>query len=136
MAATRLEIRLKGPGRHYRLTATGEEVTYNAYQKLLKANNPQFEEKTRVLELNLAEGKSPEIAAKQAGMSQRDYAFWKRNLTPETNPFEKVKGKNVYRGSVVRFLGYVNDKGHFTGENIPVDKTAIAQIEGGAASSA
>jgi hypothetical protein len=96
MAATRLGIRLKGKGRRYRLTS-GEEVSYNKYQKLLKANNPNFEEKTRRLELNMAQGKSLEIAAKRAGISQRDYSVWKLSLTPENNPFEKVKVRSVIK---------------------------------------
>jgi transposase len=128
MAATRLGIRLKGKGRRYRLTS-GEEVSYNKYQKLLKANNPNFEEKTRRLELNLAQGKSLEIAVKRAGMSQRDYSVWKQGLTPENNPYEKVKGRSVYKKSVVRFLSYVDTNGRFSGENIPVDKTGIEYLK-------
>jgi transcriptional regulator GlxA family with amidase domain len=88
MAATRLGIRLKGKGRRYRLTS-GEEVSYNKYQKLLKANNPNFEEKTRRLELNMAQGKSLEIAAKRAGMSQRDYSVWKQSLSRKTTRSRK-----------------------------------------------
>jgi hypothetical protein len=128
MAVTRLGIRLKGKGRRYRLTS-GEEVSYNKYQKLLKVNNPNFEEKTRRFELNLAQGKSLEIAAKRAGMSQRDYSVWKQALTPENNPFEKVKGRSVYKKSVVRFLGYGDTNGRFTGENIPADKAGIEYLK-------